>query len=78
MVSDLVHCLYMNAYQAGKETVLMNHRVLSYSLVISLTLMRPLINDNQIGKLNEADLLGERIVNVKKELNGIEQWLNLW
>lgn len=56
----------------------MNHRVLSYSLVISLTLMRPLINDNQIGKLNEADMLGERIVNVKKELNGIEQWLNLW
>lgn len=78
MVSDLVHCLYMNAYQAEKETVLMNHRVLSYSLVISLILMRPLITDNQIGKLNEADRLGERIANVKKELNGIEQWLNLW
>lgn len=36
------------------------------------------MNDRQIGKLNEADTLGERIGNVKKELNVIEQWLNLW
>lgn len=78
MVSDLVHCSYMNGYQAGKQTVLMNHRVLSYSLVISLILMRPVINDKQIGKLNKADMLCERIGNVKKELNGREQWLNLW
>ena len=40
--------------------------------------MRPVINDKQIGKLNKADMLGERIGNVKKELNGREQWLNLW
>ena len=44
----------MNGYQTGKQTVLVSHRGLSYSLVISLILVRPLINANQMGRLNEA------------------------